>query len=212
MQGLFAHSQWNGEKEMDLLYEAAAVWRDLLPYRYDILCGKSKRLYPLALTFEAREFYHLAGFPHMKDIVFPVRFSQAKAMEKVLSGVLTEELICKSSQYEQVIKPKLQAILCLKELLNCCNGAYLFAPARLPFYTDIRASYLLADEQTRVVFLFTDTADSGKSFFARSAFVMGDRDYRRNQTRLTVLQIDRTDQRTGVQETTYRREGFCRPN
>ena len=197
---------------MDLLYEAAVAWSALLPFRYDILCGKSKRLYPIALTFEAREFYHLAGFPHMKDIAFPIRFSQAKALDKVLSGVLTEELVRKSNHYEQIIKPKLLAIVQLEKLLNRCPGAYLFSPRRLPFYTDIRATYLLTDEHTNTAFLFTDTANSGQSFFARSAFIMGDRDYRLNQSRMTVLQIDRTNLQTSVVEAIYRREGFLHPD
>jgi hypothetical protein len=196
---------------MDLLYDAAAAWSALLPYRYDILCGKSKKLYAIRLSFDPREFYHLAGFPHLKDITLPVRFSQAKAMEKALAGAVTEAMLRKSSHYPTIIRPKLLAILALEALLNRCSGAYLFSPRRLPFYTDIRASYLLTDDNSRAAFLFTDTTDSGRSHFARSAFIMDNRDYRLNQTRLTVLQIERTDLRTDETQLLYRRDGFEQP-
>lgn len=82
-------------------------------------------------------------------------------------------------------------------------------PRRLPFYTDIKASYLLTDEQSRTAFLFTDTADNGSSYYAHSAFIMDDRDYRLNQTRLTVLQIQRTNLQTDETALLYSREGFA---
>ena len=210
-QGPFAHICPDGEREMDLLYDAAAAWSALLPYRYDILCGKSKKLYPIRLAFDAREFYHLAGFPHLKDLTLPVRFSQSRAMDKVLSGAVTGDMVSKSRHYPTIIRPKLLAIVGLEALLNQCSGAYLFSPRRLPFYTDIRATYLLTDAGTRTAFLFTDTADSGLSHFARSAFIMDDRDYRINQTRLTVLQIERTDMKTGETKLLYRKDGFEQP-
>lgn len=38
--------------DMDLLYDAAVAWTKLLCYRYDIICGKKKKLYPISLDFE----------------------------------------------------------------------------------------------------------------------------------------------------------------
>lgn len=40
---------------------------------------------------------------------------------------------------------------------------------------------------------------------------MDDRDYRINQTRLTVLQIERTDLKTGETKLLYRKDGFEQP-
>ncbi len=42
---------------MDLLYTAAIAWSQLLTFRYDIICGKSKKLYPISLDFKEDEFY-----------------------------------------------------------------------------------------------------------------------------------------------------------
>ncbi len=193
---------------MDLLYDAAAAWSKLMYYRYDIICGKKKKLYPITLDFEETEFYHLAGFPHMKDITFPVRFSKRAALKKVLDSIITEGMISKSESFEKTVKSKLLAITHLEQLLNGSSKVYLYDPSRLTFYTDIEANYLLADESSQVAFLFTDTEDMEKTFFPRSAFMMDDRDFRTNQSSMAVLQIKRTNVLTGLTETQFCREGF----
>ena len=194
---------------MDLLYDAAAAWSSLLQDRYEITYGKSKKLHSIVLEFQASEFYHLAGFPHAKDIVLPIRTSQTKMLDKVLDRKITGAMLEKSANYDPVIKRKLTAIIHLKQLLNHPCQVYLYNARKLPFYTDIQAKYLLADEQTQVVFLFADTEDSNSAFFSRSTFVMGERDFRINQTRLAVLQIKRTDLATGKTDVLFCKEGFC---
>ena len=194
---------------MDLLYDAAAAWDRLLSRRYEILCGKSKKLYPIMLGFEAREFYHLAGFPHMKDIVLPVRTSQPKMHARVLDRTITGPMIEKSANYDKIIRRKLEALVRLEELLNGCPDVYLYDRWKLGFYTDIEAKYLLVDERTQVVFLFTDSAGKCTSCFSRSAFVMEDRDFRMNQRKMTVLRIRRTDLTTGITDVLFCKEGFA---
>ena len=197
---------------MDLLYDAAVAWSKLLPFHYDIICGKSKKLYPISLDFNEVEFYHLAGFPHIDDIVFPVQFPQCVMLRKVLDGTITEQMITKSEGYEKTVKSKLLAIIQLEKLLNNCSKAYMFDPKRLGFYTKIKAKYLLVDEQSQVVFLFTDTKDAGKTYFSRSTFIMDNQDFRRNQSSMTVLQIKRTQLHTGTTEILFCRDGFSEEN
>ena len=193
---------------MDLLYEAAVAWKLLLQDRYEITYGKSKKLHTIVLEFEPSEFYHLAGFPHAKDIVLPVRGSQSKMLGNVLARKITGAMLEKSTNYESVIKRKLEAIIRLEQLLNSPCQIYLYNPGKLPFHTDIKAKYLLVDEQTQVVFLFTDTEDDGASCFSRSTFVMGDRDFRINQTKVAVLQIKRIDLSTGNSDVIFCKDGF----
>ena len=197
---------------MDLLYDAAVAWSKLLPFHYDIICGKSKKLYPISLDFKEDEFYHLAGFPHINDIVFPVQFSQCAMLRKVLDGTITEQMISKSKGYEKTAKSKLLAIIQLEKLLKNCSKAYMFDPRRLGFYTKIKAKYLLVDEQSQVVFLFTDTKDADKTYFSRSTFIMDNQDFRRNQSSMTVLQIKRTQLHTGTTEILFCRDGFSEGN
>lgn len=193
---------------MDLLYDAAVAWNRLLQYRYEIICGKSKKLYPIVLGFEAREFYHLAGFPHMNDIVLPVRTSQPKMHSKVMDRIITGQMIEKSENYDKIIRRKLEAITKLEQLLNGCPKVYLYDRWKLKFYTEIKAKYLLVDEHAQVVFLFADNEGKCTTCFSRSAFVMDDRDFRINQSKITVLQIKRTNLTTGATDVFYSKEGF----
>ena len=193
---------------MDLLYDAAVAWTKLLDYRFDITCGKSKKLYPISLDFEETEFYHLAGFPHIKDIVFPIQFPKSATLRKVLDRVITEQMISQSENYEKTVKSKLLAITQLENLLSSCSKVYMYNPDKFPFYTDIEAKYLLADEQSQVVFLFTDTDDEGETYFSRSTFIMDDHDFRINQSSMTVLQIKKTQLSTSSKSILYCREGF----
>ena len=193
---------------MDLLYTAAIAWSQLLTFRYDIICGKSKKLYPISLDFKEDEFYHLAGFPHIKDIVFPTQFPQSAMLRKVLDGTITEQMISKSEGYEKTVKSKLLAIIQLEKLLSNCSKVYMFDPKRLGFYTQIKAKYLLVDEQSQVVFLFADTKDAGKTYFSRSTFIMDNQEFRRNQSSMTVLQIKRTLLHIRTTEILFCRDGF----
>ena len=130
----------------------------------------------------------------------------------MLDGTITEQMITKSEGYEKTVKSKLLAIIQLEKLLNNCSKAYIFNPKRLGFYTKIKAKYLLVDEQSQVVFLFTDTKDAGKTYFSRSTFIMDNQDFRRNQSSMTVLQIKRTQLHTGTTEILFCRDGFSEEN
>ena len=193
---------------MDLLYEAAAAWKKLLDYRYEITWGKSGKLYSIALDFEPCEFYHLAGFPHIKDIAFPVRFPQSKMMDKVLDGVITHDMIMRSACYEKTIRRKLLAVIRLEQMLNSCPRLFKFDPRRLNFYTKITANYLLVDDENDVLFLFTDQEKGGNRIYSKSAFMMDEQDFRINQTELKLLHFNRIDLRTREIHTLYCKPGF----
>ena len=181
------------DEKMDLLYEAALAWRELTAYAYQITYGKSGVLHTITLQFDAGEFYHLAGFQYLRDLVLPVRFSHTKAIDAVLAGKITEAHIAKSENYE-AIKERLTAITKLKAALDTSFEVYKFNPDVLPFYTKIKAENLILAKCGEVVFLFTDQAADGTAF-SKSIFLRrADRDFSRNQKALSVLKVERDGQ------------------
>ena len=46
------------------------------------------------------------------------------------------------------------------------------------------------------------------NYFSRSTFVMGDQDFRANQSKITVLKVEKTDLETGITEQLYVKDGF----
>lgn len=175
---------------MDLLYEAARSWRELCHYTYHITYGKQKVLHRVSLRFEAGEFYHLAGFQYLSDVVLPFRFSISNTLNAVLDEKVRECHLMKSGNYAQ-IRDRLTAIVCLKEALETSFHIYLFDAKKLPFYTRLTAQHLIAAESEGIVFLFTDADASGTSY-SKSIFPMQEgRDYRKNQKALAILRVER---------------------
>lgn len=178
---------------MDLLYEAASAWQELTAFTYRITYGKRGVLHTITLKFEASEFYHLAGFQYMNDIVLPVRFSHTKAIDAALTGRITQAHISKSENYE-AIKERLTAITKLKQALDTSFQVYKFNPAVLPFYTKITAENLILAKCGDVVFLFTDQSKDGTAFSKSIFLKREDRDFSRNQKALSVLKVERNGQ------------------
>ena len=47
------------------------AWKEITEYRYSLIYGYKKQLYPLHLTFSLEDYPHLAGFQYMKDLSLP---------------------------------------------------------------------------------------------------------------------------------------------
>lgn len=194
---------------MDLLQQAAQAWLVLTDYEYHIICAKKQKLHDLYLRFAPDEFFHMAGFQHLKDIVLPVRFSQVRAMDKVLQGAITESHISKSQAYTNSVRPRLQAMVQLKNMLDSNFVTYSFDPGKALTYTRICASYLITGGNSDVVFLFTDRKSSGKEVFSRSVFLLDQRDYRKNQAKLTLLLAERRNLKTQERIVLYKHENYA---
>jgi hypothetical protein len=180
---------------MDLLQQAAVAWKELTEYTYHITYGKSCVLHEIVLGFDRAEFYHLAGFQHLKDIAFPVRFPHARTVDVILSGKLSETDITKSENYES-IRERLTAITKLKAALDASFTVYQFKPDSLPFHTKITAEHLISAECGDIVFLFTDQEKEGKAFSKSIFLKRPGRDFRQNQKALAVLKVERENGET----------------
>ena len=102
---------------MNLLQQSAMVWKNITEYRYLFTYGYKKQLYPINLTFSLEDYPHLAGFQYMKDISLP-NYSSAKIADKILEGKISFEKVQEAAKYEEMIKPRLEALVHLKESLD----------------------------------------------------------------------------------------------
>ena len=59
----------------DLLYDAAAAWKELTQYYYIFTYGYKKQLYTINLSFPPEKFPHLAGFQYL-NIPYQVQFTR----------------------------------------------------------------------------------------------------------------------------------------
>lgn len=179
---------------MNLLQESARAWKELTLYRYLFTYGYKKRLYPLCLTFSAEDYPHLAGFQYMKDISLP-NYSSAKIVDRILEGKIPFKKIQKASQYEEMVMPRLKALIHLKESLDNEFNLYSYMPQMYPFFTGIKADYLISSHLHVEHFIFIIKSNSQGElkcdYLCCSIFEKGERDYEANQRPRTLLKKER---------------------
>ena len=141
------------------------------------------KLYTINLSFSTEDFPHLAGFQYLKDLTLP-RFTPAKTVSKILEGVITQEQIEKGLQYEEMVKPRLMALVSLEEMLDKEFTLYSYMPRFYPFITSIRADYLIASHIGSISFIFL-IREGERSIVSDciccSTFIKEERDYEQNQ-------------------------------
>lgn len=173
---------------MGLLLEAAKHWDNLSNTSYHIITGYKKRLNTINLMFRSVDFDHLSGIHYAKDIDFKLHrneFRGEKLIQALLSQKLDDSLIEKSINWPK-ISDRLSAILDICNILESDFVLYKFSPNRLPFHSEISAVFFLYSEQYQNgLFLFLDTENN--DYYCKSVFKKNIRDYRINQTRLTIL-------------------------
>ena len=182
------------DEKQDILYRAAAVWKELTGYHYRLTYGYKGELHQINLTFSPEDFPHLAGFHYLKDLALP-RYSPRKMVDMILSGKITHETVRKGAQYREQVEPRLMALVRLKEILEQDFDLFSYVPRFYPFVTKIKADYLISSQGELTAFVFiikeSPSGDAVCDFLCCSAFEKGDRDYRTNQRSRTLLKKER---------------------
>lgn len=172
----------------DLLFEAAKSWEYLLDIQYVLNYGMKDRILSYVLKFRKEDFFHLAGFQYLNDINAP-KFSKAKYLEKVIDRTILGEHIGKSRNYDKYVKPRLEGLVLLNELLHSPFKTYIFRSNCLNFGTEIKAKFLITNpEMSVIVFLFVDeNTEEITDLFCRSIFTKDSRDYTQNQKAIRIM-------------------------
>ena len=180
---------------MGLFLDAATEWNKLLNTEYLIVTGHKKKLHSFYLKFQSIDFYHLSGIHYATDVDFKARrkeYEGEKLINALLTGKINDENIEKAAKWDR-IKSRLLGILNLKKILESDFRIYYFSANKLPFYSKIKATYLVYSEELQMgIFLFLDKRDD--FVYCKSIFGDENLDYRANQTPITVLKKVRIDQ------------------
>lgn len=113
-------------------------------------------------------------------------------MNMILSGKISHSQIEKSSQYEESVKPRLEALIRLRETLEQDFQLHSY----YSFTTQIKADYLISSATAPVDFIFIIKSNSSDEisicdFVCCSAFTQTKRDYRENQRSRSILKKER---------------------
>lgn len=138
-----------------------------------------------SMTRKQKQFAHLSGIHYITDIDLSLPYKKSNFLNMVLHGSFPEERITRSCHWTDITS-RLEAIIRLEHILDGDFSLYLFRPNRLPFYSNVDASFLIKDEITGdTVFLFV--SGELETSFCRSIFMKANRDYSINQKRLSQL-------------------------
>lgn len=175
---------------MDLLQQSALAWKEITEYQYSFTYGYKNQLYPLHLIFSLEDYPHLAGFQYMKDISLP-NYSSRKIVDRIIEGKIQYGKVCEAAQYENMIRPRLEALVHLKESLDNDFNLYSYMPQMYPFVAGIKADYLISSHIKMNSFIFIIKANSQGElkcdFLCCSIFEKGERDYETNQRKRSLL-------------------------
>ena len=179
---------------MNLLLQSAMAWKEMTEYSYLFTYGYKKKLFTINLTFSLEDYPHLAGFQYMKDLSLP-NYTSAKLINRILEGKISFKNIQKAAQYETLIKPRLKALIHLKESLDNPFVLLSYMPKMYPFYTNMKADYLISSHINFTSYIFIIQSNKLSSFkcdyLCCSLFEKGERDYNTNQKTLTILKKER---------------------
>ena len=119
-----------------------------------------------------------------------------KTMNMILSGKISQSQIEKGSQYEEFVKPRLEALVRLKKTLEKDFQLHSYMPRFYSFTTQIKADYLISSTTAPVDFIFIIKSNSSDEisicdFVCCSAFTQTKRDYRENQRSRSILKKER---------------------
>lgn len=116
-------------------------------------------------------------------------------IDRILQNKIPFEMIQKASQYDEMIKPRLEAITHLKSSLDNDFTLYSYMPRMYPFVTNIKADYLIASHTNIESFIFiirsTPQNKSQCDFLCCSIFKESTRDYETNQRTRVLLKKER---------------------
>ena len=199
----------------DILFRSAQVWKELTEYQYIFTYGYKKQLYTIHLKFSYEDFPHLAGFQYVKDLVLP-KYNPRKTIDRILLKKLTLEQIQKGMQYEIMVKPRLEALVHLKNILEEDFVLFSFMPRMYPFTTTIKGDYLISSHSDNASFVFliqsSQNSKENGAYVCCSAFIRGERDYETNQRIRTILKKERLHIGSGESEVLYDRLNPVRYN
>lgn len=87
---------------------------------------------------------------YVEPFIFVQNYNSGKVVDRILDRKITLKQIQSAAQYEKMIKPRLQAIIHLKEALDNEFILYSYMPKMYPFYTSIKADYVISKDKNVV--------------------------------------------------------------
>lgn len=190
---------------MDLLLQRALDYEKLTHYKYKYTLGRKGKLYIFEIDFRKSDFHHLIGLKKLKDIE-AVNDDREVVFDKILNGEIDHSTLLQSSFYEY-IKERFDRFEYFTKIFNDENTTYRYAQD--PSYSRIPADYLITNDMYgSLLYVFVIKRANEELFCCNSFFPYEEHKYESNQTKLTMLKVERTNTDTNETEVVFRNKNF----
>ena len=129
---------------------------------YEFRVSEKRKIKRILLDFSQKDFFHLAGFQHLKDVSLPR--NRAKTVEYILNRKITDETLLKSKYYyrrekdEKNIRGRIGELRYLEEYLDTNNIIKIFSTKEFfCLHSTIDAEYIIESslpERKKTVYIF----------------------------------------------------------
>lgn len=174
---------------MDQLLNIVLEFERLLSLEYRFILGKNKTIYDVNISFDKRDFYHLAGLHKLNDLQFLHKNATAVYAD-IKRGRLTISRIQRSLHYNE-IENRINALAHLEEFLDTAFEVYKY-DIKKANGSRINADYLIRNKILDSIGLcfFVKNRDT---FIGTSFFLQDRKDYAVNQMKLTLLKKEKVN-------------------
>lgn len=128
------------------IQEALITFRRLMEYKYNFVISHKKIAYHFGLTFEEKDFRHIAGLHYLNDIDIPR--TPKTLFEKIENGKITDEYLNGSIYYIQIdesyarVKERIFGLKFLEQFLDNKNMICKYVKYK-NLYSSIKADYFI---------------------------------------------------------------------
>ena len=195
---------------MDKLKECACRFERLLDTQYRIVIGRKGKSLHLTITFDKKDFHHLAGLKKLRDDTFLHTADRGKVYDEIMRESVTYGQISRSAHFaRENVGERISALLQIEEFLDSNEIVFKYEPQKAPF-SKIEAKFLLSNTLSgQEIFLFLDERDKPEDvFFCRSIFPRSGYDFKRNQISYTLLFKEKINLVDGTSEIQFRHPGY----
>ena len=184
------------------ILKSAQAYEKLLDIEYQFILGRKNKNITLTVTFDAMNFFHLAGLHYLTDRTTLLFGDRAKLFNLILDEKIKKSQISSSSFYPQ-IKDRVEYLEFLEPIMDSNNTIFKYNPQTQAFSV-IESEFFLKNEvNSRNVFAFLSQDKSTDTYFCRSFFPQTDKDYSIGQTNWTLLYKKKIHKSTKIETVLY---------
>ncbi|SDB04306.1 PBECR4 domain-containing protein [Butyrivibrio sp. INlla16] len=161
---------------MDIIYECAANYRELLNIKYHFVISLRRNTKDITIDFEENDFRHMSGLQHIDDI--HIERDPAKVIEAIIQGKITDEILESSDEYKKIhpegrsIKSRVDQLRYLQEYLDISDFIRIYEMQQ--FGSLIRADYFIEAKSSKrksTVYVFIRKREQNDNYVVVSFFV-----------------------------------------